>query len=111
MDEKIDENEMPEQEVSREIITHKKYLSPFDIPGVYKTKGEMDRAVQRGDFNIAKTMHMAPNGDFFFLAYDNNASKTKSDVSMRRMQLQEQKQIQLEKTQKLNRLLRAQSLS
>ena len=81
MEEKRDEceQEIPNNQeiISREVVTQKKYLSPYDVPGVYKTKSEMDRAVRRGDFNIAKTMHMAPNGDFYFLAFDNNGTKTK----------------------------------
>ena len=111
MEEKIDENEIeyPEQEVTREVVTRKKYLSPFDVKNVYKTKGEMDRAVRRGDFNIGKTMHMAPNGDFYFLAFDKD-EKAKSHVSMSKLSISEQKQMELQQTQNLNSLLRAQSL-
>jgi len=113
MEQKVDENEVEIEDKSeiicREIIDNKKTMSPYDAKGVYKTQAEIDQAVENGNFQIEKTIHIDKNGQIFFLAYDrpktNMAAEKQRKASMRKMQLQKLQQSKLQQTSKLNKLL------
>ena len=110
-DEKIDhcETNIPDLSVvySREKVSKPHYLSPYDVRGVYKSQKEIDAAKRRGDFNIAKTMHLAKNGNFYFLSYENEndlGSKKQEQVSMQNLQVSNAQQVQLDEALQLNRM-------
>ena len=69
---------------------------------VYKTKEEFDEAIKSGSFDIARTFHIDDKGRFYSLCY-------KPDVSMRSLSIQDKQDVQLEQTQKLDKMLRDQS--
>ena len=109
MDEKKD-IEYPEQSISREVVYRPKRMSPYDVKGVYKTAKEMNDAVKRDDFQIAKTMTVLPNGEFYFLTYANELGTTEQDeVSMQDVRVCDAQQEQLRQTQVLDKMLRKQS--
>ena len=111
MDEKIDENEIDNSEIVCREICRGDTMSPYDAKGVYKTQAEVDRAVKNGTFNIAKTMYVDKNNNIFFLAYQRNELETKKQkqISVQKMQFPDTQQIQLDKAQKLDEMLRLQA--
>ena len=103
----IEPNSDGQEIVSHEIIENPKVMSPYDANGVYKTNREMQDAIDRGTFNIAKTMYVAKNGEFYFLTY---VDKTESiEASMRDVRLQNSQQDELDQTSKLRQMLDTQS--
>ena len=115
MDSKHDECEEIEphsegQTMTREVIQNPKRMSPYDAKGVYKNHQEMQDAIDDGTFNIAKTMYVAKNGEFYFLTYANELGKKKRDkVSMSDLQLHDAQQDKLRASQKLYQMLSDQS--
>ena len=120
MDEKTDEVEPSSkgQEIFYREICSGKRKSVYDVQGIYKSQREIDDAVKRGDFNIAKTMHVGKNGEFYFLCYqDGDYVKNKANletekqkpVSVRKMQVQDTQSLELSPAQKLDKMLRDQS--
>ena len=117
-EQKIDENEIedtkPEPSSAgqttfyREICSGKK-LSVYDAPNTYKSQKEVDNAVKQGEFDIAKTMYMAPNGDFYFLCYNELGGAEQNKISMQNVRLSQSQSLQPESSQKLDEALRAQS--
>ena len=104
----IEPNSDGQEIVSHEIIENPKVMSPYDANGVYKTNREMQDAIDRGTFNIAKTMYVAKNGEFYFLTY--GLGKTESiEASVRDVRLQDSQQDELDQTSKLRQMLDAQS--
>ena len=112
-EQKIDETEVvPSSEGQttfyREICTGKK-LSVFDTKGTYKSQLEVDNAVKHGDFDIARTMYVAPNGEFYFLCYNDLGAPKQREVSLRNMRVSNAQPVELSASRKLDAALRAQS--
>ena len=91
---------MPKQIVTTEKIQHPKKLDVRGIPNVYTSQEEVDEAIRLKKFNVAKLFHMTKNGNLFVLS---------QDVDVRDVQLQNEKDIQLQQTLALNKLLNAQN--
>ena len=113
---KVDETEVVEPKPSsegqttfyREICTGKK-LSVFDTKGTYKSQQEVDDAVKHGDFDIARTMYVAPNGEFYFLCYNDLGATQQREISLRNMRVSNAQPVELSASRKLDAALRAQS--
>ena len=95
--------DMPKQIVTREKIKPM-MLDTANLKNVYKTEEEFQEALKNNTFDIAKTFHIDNRGRFYTLCYKPD------EIPMQDVQLQDEQKIQLEATQKLNELLRAQSL-
>ena len=55
--------------VSRRKMPYRE-ISPYDVKNVYRNVAEMNRAIKRGTFNVAKTQHMNWNDkNVFWLCY------------------------------------------
>ena len=93
---------MPEQTVTIERNYNPKKLDVRDIPNVYRSQQEVDEAIKLKKFNVAKLFHMTKNGNLFVLS---------QDVGVRDMQVQDDKNIQLQQTLALDKLLSAQNAS
>ncbi len=81
MEEKIDEMEVdeityPETIVyAHEVVSNPNVMNVYDCKKVYKTKQEVAEAFRTGTFDVAKTMHIAPDGKFYFLEWKETALK------------------------------------
>ena len=115
MDEKVEEPSSKGQEIVYREICSGKRRSVYDTPGIYKSQQEINDALARGDFNIAKTMHVAPNGEFYFLCYENGNylndmdTKKQSKTSVQNVQLQNSQPVELQQASNLDKMLREQN--
>jgi hypothetical protein len=102
----------PRTEVyAHEVSERPRMFSPFDCKGVYKTKEDVAVAFADGTFDVAKTMHIAPDGKFYFLSWKNGLGLQKpKPIHLQNMQVQNTQQAQLLATQNLNAMLAAQSM-
>ena len=102
----------PRTEVyAHEVSERPRTFSPFDCNGVYKTKEDVAAAFADGTFDVAKTMHIAPDGKFYFLSWKNGLGLQKpKPLHLQNMQVSDTQQAQLLATQKLNAMLAAQSM-
>ncbi len=91
------------------MVKHPKTLSPYDCFGVYKTRAEVNAAIRNGTFEIAKTMHVDKNGEFYFLTYGPVEKKKRKQVSMSGLSLSDTQSQQLSEARTLSALLDAQA--
>ena len=107
-EEKIDEMEIDAETVypetivyAHEVTKNPNIISPYDVKRVYKTQEEVQRAFTEGTFDVSKTMHIGPDGKFYFLQWQKE-QKDKKEEESRKKEFQEQQR-------KLDELLKAQS--
>ena len=98
----IPKSGVPEQIIVREKNPNVKELSVYDVKNIYRSKEEMDKAIENGEFDIAKTMHIDKNGKFYMLSF--------KDARMHSMQIQDDEKGELSASQKLGEMLAAQSM-
>ena len=76
-EEKIDEMEIDDYPATvvyaHEVVTNPNVMNVYDCKKVYKTKAEVAEAFRTGTFDVAKTMHIAPDGKFYFLEWKDTA--------------------------------------
>ena len=96
---KVEPTSKGQQIFYREICSGKR-RNVYDTPGIYKSQREIDEAIKRGDFNIAKTMYVAPNGEFYFLCYE-NGNYVKDDVETKKQGKIPVQNVQIQNTQSL----------
>lgn len=99
----IPETGLPKSTIVREKNNDVKKLNVYDVKNVYRSKQEMDRAIENGTFDVAKTMHIDKNGRFYVLSFED-------PVRVQNVQVQDNEKEQLSPTSKLGALLRAQSM-
>ena len=62
----------------REIVKHRRNLDPYDVKKVYRNSQQIQRAVQNGTFDAAKTMHMDfTTKNMYWLCYENAVADNK----------------------------------
>ena len=84
----------PKNEIlSREKVWNPKRISPYDVPNVYRSMDEINAAKKRGDFDIAKTFHIAKNGQIYCLSYGDPhvVSKKREPIQMQKLSLSDNK--------------------
>ena len=99
----IPDSGLPEQIVVREKNPNVKELSVYDVKNIYRSKEEMDKAIENDEFDIAKTMHIDKNGKFYMLTF-------KDDSRVQGVQIQDDEKSKLSASQKLSKMLAAQSM-
>ena len=65
----IPKSGLPKQTIVREKNPKVKTMSVYDVKNVYRSKKEMDEAIENDEFDIAKTMHVDANGKFLSLIH------------------------------------------
>ena len=97
-------DKIPEQIITTEKVRKPRILDVHDIKNVYRSQKEFDEAVKNDNFDIAKTFHIDKQGNLYSLCFKPN------DVQVQKVPIRDDAEIQLQQTQKLNELLRQQSL-
>lgn len=93
MDEKIDENEVEDYPATivyaHEVTKTPHTKSVYECRGVYKTKQDVADAFKNDEFDPAKTMHIAPDGTFYFLQWKEESKKKDKEFERNRAKLEE----------------------
>ena len=64
------EHEYPRTIVyAHEVVTKPNEISVYDCRRIYKTQQEVSNAFRTGSFDMSKTMHIGPDGQFYFLQW------------------------------------------
>ena len=68
--------------VSRVKMPYKE-ISPYDVKNVYRSKREMDRAIRKGNFEIAKTQYMNWNNkNVYWLCYEEDEKVDETEMEI-----------------------------
>ena len=58
-------------------------ISPYDVKNVYRSQREINRAIRRGTFEIAKTQHMNWNNkNVYWLCYEEDEKVDETEMEI-----------------------------